>query len=61
MCHGVFLEPPVLLADLFVLSPGYKVPPDLATMPHPLVCAVYARGAHNITSNVRSDVADIMT
>ena len=29
------LEPPMLLADLFVLSPGYKVPPDLATMPLP--------------------------
>ena len=25
------LEPPVLPADLFVLSPGYEVPPDLAT------------------------------
>ena len=31
------LEPLVLLADLFVPSPGYKVPPDLATVPHPLV------------------------
>ena len=31
------LEPPVLPADLFVLSPGYEVPPDLATVPHPLV------------------------
>ena len=29
------LEPPVLPADLFVLSPGYKVPQDLATMPPP--------------------------
>ena len=35
ICHGVFLEPPVLPADLFVLSPGYKVLPDLATMPLP--------------------------
>ena len=30
------LEPPVLPADLFVLSPGYEVPPDLATVPPPL-------------------------
>ena len=29
------LEPPVLPADLFVLSPGYEVPPDLATVPPP--------------------------
>ena len=29
------LEPPVLMADLFVLSPGYEVPPDLATMSPP--------------------------
>ena len=31
------LKPLVLLADLFVPSPGYKVPPDLATVPRPLV------------------------
>ena len=31
------LEPPVLPADLFVPSPGYKVLPDLATVPRPLV------------------------
>ena len=31
------LEPPVLPADLFVPSPGYEVPPDLATVPRPLV------------------------
>ena len=37
------LEPPVLLADLFVLSPGYKVPPDLATMPPPFSM----RGLHS--------------
>ena len=29
------LEPPVLPADLFVLSPGYKVLPDLATVSPP--------------------------
>ena len=29
------LEPPVLPADLFVLSPGYKVLLDLATVPPP--------------------------
>ena len=29
------LEPPLLPADLFVLSPGYKVLPDLATVPPP--------------------------
>ena len=29
------LEPPMLPADLFVLSPGYEVQPDLATMPPP--------------------------
>ena len=31
------LEPPMLPADLFVLSPGYEVPADLATVPRPLV------------------------
>ena len=31
------LEPPMLPADLFVPSPGYEVPPDLATVPRPLV------------------------
>ena len=31
------LEPPMLPADLFVPSPGYEVPPDLATNPCPLV------------------------
>ena len=31
VCFGT----PVLLADLFVLSPGYQVPPDLATVPQP--------------------------
>ena len=51
----------MLLADLFVLSPGYEVPPDLATVPHPLVCAVYIRDACKVGSNVRSDVAGIVT
>ena len=38
------LETPVLLADLFVLSPGYKVPPDLATMPPPFsMCGLCSR------------------
>ena len=32
VCFGT---PPVLPADLFVLSPGYEVPPDLATVPLP--------------------------
>ena len=31
------LEPPMVPADLFVPSPGYEVPLDLATIPHPLV------------------------
>ena len=30
------LEPPMFPADLFVLSPGYEVMPDLATMPSTL-------------------------
>ena len=33
VCFGT----PVLPADLFVLSPGYEVPLDLATIPRPLV------------------------
>ena len=28
------LESPVPLADLIALSPGYQVPPDLATVPY---------------------------
>ena len=28
------LEPPVPLADLFTLNPGYRVPPGLATVPY---------------------------
>ena len=28
------LESPVPLADLIALSPGYRVPPDLATIPY---------------------------
>ena len=28
------LETPVPLADLIALSPGYRVPPDLATVPY---------------------------
>ena len=28
------LESPVPLADLIALSPGYRVPPDLATVPY---------------------------
>ena len=31
------LEPPVLPADLFVPTPGYEAPPDLATILRPLV------------------------
>ena len=31
----MFWNPPVLPADLFVLSPGYEVLPDLATVPPP--------------------------
>ena len=55
------LEPPVLPADLFVPSPGYEVPSDLATVPPPLVCAVYVCGARNVGSNVRTDIAGIVT
>ena len=40
VCFGT----PVLLADLFVLSPGYKVPPDLATVPPPFsMCGLRLR------------------
>ena len=35
ICVTVCFGTPVLLADLFVLSPGYEVPPDLATVPPP--------------------------
>ena len=48
------VESPVPPADLIVLSPGYEVPPDLATI---LVCTVYVRGARNVAWNVWSDVA----
>ena len=34
-CVTVCFGTPVLPADLFVLSPGYEVPPDLATVPPP--------------------------
>ena len=50
----------MLLADLFVPSPGYEVPPDLATVPRPLVYMFAVRGARNVGSNVRSDVAGIV-
>ena len=52
------LESPVPPADLIALSPGYRVPPDLATVPHaPLAYVVYAPGGRNIGSNVQNDVA----
>ena len=38
------LEPPMLPADLFVLSPGYKVLLDLATVPPPFsMCGLHSR------------------
>ena len=56
------LEPPVLPADLFVLSPGYEVLPDLATILHPLVYTFSGScDARNVGLNVRSDVAGIVT
>ena len=56
------LESPVPPADLIALSPGYRVPPDLATVPYaPLAYAVYAPGGRNVRSNVRNDVAGSVT
>ena len=56
------LEFPVPPADLIALSPGYRVLPDLATIPYaPLAYAVYASGGRNVGSNVRNDVAGSVT
>ena len=56
------LESPIPLADLIALSPGYRVLPDLATIPYaPLAYAVYAPGGRNVRSNVRNDVASSVT
>ena len=49
---------PVPPADLIALSPGYRVPPDLATVPYaPSAYVVCAPGGRNVRSNVRNDVA----
>ena len=56
------LESPVPPADLIALSPDYRVPPDLATVPYaPLAYAVYAPGGRNVGSNIRNDVASSVT
>ena len=56
------LESPVPPADLIALSPGYRVPPDLATIPYaPLAYAVCAPGGCNIGLKVRNDVAGSVT
>ena len=56
------LESPVPPADLIALSPGYRVPPDLVTVPYaPLAYAVCALGGRNIGLNVRNDVAGSVT
>ena len=56
------LESPVPLADLIALSPGYRIPPDLATVPYaPSAYAVCAPGGCNVRSNVRNDVAGSVT
>ena len=61
-CVTVCFGTPVPPADLFVLSPGYGVPPDLVTMPpSPSIYVLRACGAHNVGSNVRNDVAGTMT
>ena len=55
------LESPVPPADLIALSPGYRVLPDLATIPYtPLAYMVCAPGGYNIGSNVRNNVAGSM-
>ena len=56
------LESPVPPADLIALSPGYRVPPDLATVPYtPLAYTVCAPGGRNVGSNVRNDIAGSVT
>ena len=56
------LESPVPPADLIALSPGYRVPPDLATVPYaPLAYVVCTPGGRNVGSNVRNDVASSVT
>ena len=58
VCFGIPIPP----ADLIALSPGYRVQPDLATVPYaPLAYAVCAPGGHNIGSNVQNDIAGSMT
>ena len=58
----VYFGNPMLPADLFVLSPGYKVLPGLGNRtPAPLVCAVCICSARNVGSNVRTDIAGIVT
>ena len=56
------LEAPVPPADLIALSPGYRVLPDLATIPYtPLAYAVCTPGGRNVGSKVRNDVAGSVT
>ena len=56
------LEFPVPPADLVALSPGYRVPLDLATIPYaPLAYAVCTPGGRNVRLNVRNDVAGSVT
>ena len=56
------LESPVPLADLIALSPGYRVPPDLATVPYvPRYTWFALTGGRNVGSNVRNDVAGSVT
>ena len=57
----VCFRTPMLLADLFVLSPGYEVPLDLATVPQPFSMHGLRSRACNVGLNVRNDIAGIVT
>ena len=54
----MLLEFPIPLADLIVLSPGYRVPLGLGNNPlRPSAYTVCAHGGRNVGSNVQNDVA----
>ena len=62
ICHGMLWNPPIPPADLIALSPGYRVPPDLATVPYaPWHTRFALLEATTIGSNVRNDVVGSVT
>ena len=61
ICHGVFWNPPYFRLTFLYQALVTKSRRTWQPCPRPLIRAVYTHGARNVVSNVRNDVAGIMT